>query len=151
MAVNNILENRFLKSVGFSVESVRLDQRAMINLLDSIRHKQKSNYFRKLVEYDASDKDPDEVRDWLYGLPKSSTMVSVIWLSVNIGVRIDYHLFVQHYDDLWYPSSDDIWIVNDNILIELNHEEIFSFYETAGGETHKNKVVNLKTMTDFEQ
>jgi hypothetical protein len=131
MAVNSILENRFIKSVGFSVESVRLDQKATFNLLEHVRSKQKNNCYRKLVEYDASDKDPDEVKDWLYGLSKNSLDVSVIWLSINIGVRIDYHLFVQHYDDLWYPSSDDIWIVNNDMLIELNHEEIFSFYETS--------------------
>lgn len=133
MAVITILENRFLESVGISVKAIRIDDSVVINILERIREKKKSGYFSKLKEYDASDEDPTAIKTWLHSLVKNNVEVLVIWLNFNIGVGIDYHLFVENYDELWYPSSDDIWIVSSELtpwVIELDHEEIFSFQST---------------------
>jgi hypothetical protein len=70
----------------------------------------------------------DAVREWLRSLELNGE-VSFIWIASREGIRIDYDLFVQYYDYLWYPSSDDVWITrNLSWVLELDHEEIFSLY-----------------------
>jgi len=61
-----------------------------------------------------------------------------VWPWDRVGCELDSHEFVQHYDDLWYPSSDDMWIgwKGSELLIQLNHEEVAELWEPGG---HSNR------------
>jgi hypothetical protein len=81
---------------------------------------------------DAADALPDEVRAWLSGLPvPSDAGVTVLWPFDKLAARLTYRSFVDSYDDLWYPSSDDVvvyWENGDELgVIVLDHEEEFTF------------------------
>lgn len=40
-----------------------------------------------------------------------------------------FRAFVHHYDDLWYPARDDLWVTDLAMawFLELNHEEVLTF------------------------
>lgn len=75
---------------------------------------------------DISDAPPSAVRqlmaDW--GLATEGE-VYALWPAERCGIALYGAQFVDHYDDLWYPSSDDVWIVPSSYskLINLTHEE----------------------------
>lgn len=82
--------------------------------------------------FDASDQVRGEVVRWLLSLPIDlSTAVNAIWPADALGVTLTYRDLAHHFDVLWYPSSDDVWVFeprNDAWLLELNHEEIFTWW-----------------------
>jgi hypothetical protein len=84
--------------------------------------------------FDIADAEPEEVRRLLFSLPiNTRSQVLVLWPSYHEGIRIPYGLFVDHYDDLWYPSSDDIWILHDaDSMIDISHEEEVTFFPLKG-------------------
>jgi hypothetical protein len=87
----------------------------------------------KLVqEFDAGEHVRGEVVRWLLSLPVDlSTTVTVIWPADAVGATLQYRDFAHHFDVLWYPSSDDVWVFapqTDAWLLELNHEEVFSWW-----------------------
>jgi hypothetical protein len=74
--------------------------------------------------------DPSEVRQFLLSLKVAhDEIVWLIWCSDETGISITFRDFVQYYDDLWYPSSDDIWVTEKSLswLLEFDHEEIVTF------------------------
>ena len=86
---------------------------------------------RRVVERDFSDvTDPIEAKSWFYSLDLAERDVTVYWIASREGMQIGLNDFIQHYDDLWYPSSDDVWVTNEKQewLLELNHEEVFALY-----------------------
>jgi hypothetical protein len=79
---------------------------------------------------DASDSDPERVRQFLRSLGISAMdRVLVLWRSQHVCVRIDFSTLCEHYDDLWYPSSDDVWVTDASRswLLEIDHEEQITF------------------------
>jgi hypothetical protein len=80
----------------------------------------------KSVCRDISDLSPPAVRgvlsDWMQA---SQAPFSVLWLGESAGVVIEGERFIAHYDDLWYPGSDDVWVLSpgSGTLIMLSHEE----------------------------
>jgi hypothetical protein len=88
-----------------------------------------------IVRVDISRAGPDEVRATLSGLPIGDDWVEVVWPFERAGVRMRFRDFVRYYDDLWYPSSDDLLITNSTKtwLLEVNHEETVTY--VPDGET----------------
>lgn len=82
-----------------------------------------------IVRADIARASPDQVRAVLFGLPIGDDWVEVVWPYERAGVRMRFRDFVRYYDDLWYPSSDDLLITNGTKtwLLEVNHEETVTF------------------------
>ncbi len=74
--------------------------------------------------------EPDEITEFLFalGIPPDEA-VWLIWCWDREGISIKFRDFVQYYDELWYPSRDDVWMT-DNImswLLHIDHEEFITF------------------------
>ncbi len=87
---------------------------------------------RRQATLDAEDSEPEEVRAWLsgVGVPPDAEVI-VLWPFDRVGTRMAYQSFVDNYDDLWYPSSDDVVVYREtgdelNVIV-LDHEEELAF------------------------
>lgn len=82
---------------------------------------------------DVSNLNEEETIDWVRSLDITNDRVLAFWLFDKEGVEIDMKIFFNHLSSLWFPSSDDIWITSSERtwLLELDHEEIFTFYITT--------------------
>ena len=88
-----------------------------------------------LVRHTASlgELKPEDVRQLLHSLPIRDQFVDVVWPPERTGARMRFADFVEHYDDLWFPSQDDVWIMGSrrDWLLQLGHEEDLLFLEAA--------------------
>jgi hypothetical protein len=103
------------------------DIKSLIDLINSDQ-----NLIHSSQAKDVSDIDSKaEVLDWFQTLGIQDHEVDVYWISSQEGIHIEYANFVLSYDDLWYPGADDVWVTDSarTWVLELNHEEIFSFYQ----------------------
>jgi hypothetical protein len=85
-------------------------------------------------QYLIQDALPADVRAWLHQLPVDmQTAVFVLWPALHSGMSMTFRVFVDLYDDLWYPGSDDVWVrpIAGGWLLELDHEETVRFFEPA--------------------
>lgn len=84
----------------------------------------------KTQEVDFSDTTKEKVLSWLKNLPISKKIVYLYWVSPREGIKLNFDDFAANYDELWYPSTDDVLVVDIDRrwIIVLNHEEIFSLY-----------------------
>ena len=85
-------------------------------------------------QYLIQDAPPADVRAWLHQLPVDmQTAVSVLWPAMHSGLSVTFQAFVDVYDDLWYPGSDDVWVrpPSGAWLLELDHEEVIRFFGPA--------------------
>jgi hypothetical protein len=81
---------------------------------------------------DACDAPRERVIEWLAGLPiPKHDRIVVIWPACRAAVALHYEDFVQHYDDLWYPSADDVWVTDycRSWWLEVSHEETLAFFD----------------------
>jgi hypothetical protein len=94
---------------------------AFINGVDMIR-----STGRLVEQNDISHTDRDAVQSLLSSWLAQSERCTVVWPWDRVGCELDSNEFIAHYDDLWYPSSDDMWIgwKGSELLIQLNHEEV---------------------------
>ena len=109
-----------------------ISRKIIVNDITKIRNiLQSQNYqiiFYKSFENERSGK----VRKILSQFPLlPESQVKVYWDATRDGILITYKLFIKYYDDLWYPSSDDVWIFDDGLewLLEISHEEEIAFYK----------------------
>jgi hypothetical protein len=89
----------------------------------------KSKYQRKSISI--SENNPDDVREYLLGLPIGKDIkINLFWVSINAGISLSFYNFVINYDELWYPSSDDVWLTDKDhsFLLCIDHEENISYY-----------------------
>ena len=89
---------------------------------------------RPVDEVDIAHLDSSSVKQLLQTWEShvGSSWVAV-WPWNREAIEVAARDFIQHYDDLWYPSSDDVWITNDRTdwLIELNHEEMARLWKSG--------------------
>lgn len=81
--------------------------------------------------HDISSLEQNDVQRLLFSLTsEAESIVVVIWANDHTGSMMKYSCFAEYFDDLWYPSSDDVWVVDPAFLwlIEVDHEEILSCY-----------------------
>ena len=83
-----------------------------------------------VVQRDVSEAELVDVTLWLETLGIDGD-VRVYWVSVREGLEMAFADFAFHWDNLCFPSSDDVWIVgtrNEGWILEWDHEEIFRMY-----------------------
>src|SRR4051812_20853722 len=53
-------------------------------------------------------------------------LIYAYWFTVDEGIALKWQLFIEHFSDLWYPSSDDLILTAQGAswAIEINHEEL---------------------------
>ncbi len=87
----------------------------------------------RVEPFDIADLEPAGVQAMLARLPVEEEWVDVIWPYERAGVEMRYADFVRHYDELWFPSSDDVLVMTDrrDWVLELDHEETVTFVRTT--------------------
>jgi hypothetical protein len=83
---------------------------------------------------------PDEAKEWLRR-SQICVQVSIVWINLREGITIQFHHFVQFYDDLWFPSSDDLLIVSKDgpLAFAFSHEEVLTRHEASRTLLHKTQ------------
>ena len=81
---------------------------------------------------DAVDMTPQEIRDWLAGLPVGrQAVVRVAWVADRLGASMSFGTFTDNVDDLWFPAMDDVVSVlqcgSRFMVLVLDHEELITF------------------------
>jgi hypothetical protein len=85
-------------------------------------------------QFDTTDAEREAVVAWLSSMRvDAEDEVLLVWPACSSGVRLRYADLANNYDALWYPSSDDVWVTDTQRrwLLELDHEEVFSWCELA--------------------
>jgi len=81
----------------------------------------------RIRAFEISDSSPSDVRRVLEstGLVNAGR-VTVVWPFDGFAATSDGVDVVRFYDDLWYPSRDDVLIVlpSHDMFVEFNHEEV---------------------------
>ena len=80
--------------------------------------------------FDASNVDRDEVIAWMRSLELGNPSVEVCWMADRAGLAMRLHDFIEDYDDLWFPSADDVCVVDATRewILEIDHEEQFTLW-----------------------
>jgi hypothetical protein len=70
------------------------------------------------------------VADKMKSLGVRDEIAYVCWCSFGEGIAIQWNLFLAHFDDLWFPSSDDVVIssATRSWVLEITHEETVRFF-----------------------
>lgn len=130
----NFIQTRLAEvdSFPFSYESIELSNEFVKNMLNVINGILSTSSPLNVV--DISLMEEDSVVSLLLSFDTNNSEVYIFWpsdsnTSHNVGIKIPYHIFCKYYDDLWYPSSDDIWVYDtqNTFCIEISHEEIVTF------------------------
>jgi hypothetical protein len=97
--------------------------RLLLRVLDSSR----SNEVR---HFDATGALPSEIGDWLVAQEIENEQVAVYWLYDNAAALMMMHDFIKYFDDLWYPSSDDVVVLpmSNQYVLYVDHEEHVYLY-----------------------
>jgi hypothetical protein len=76
-------------------------------------------------KFDARDVEPSAIADWLRAQRLPEEPVKVFWSSCREGISIALKDFVTFFDELWFPSSDDILVESESkvFVIAIDHEE----------------------------
>jgi len=81
--------------------------------------------------------DPDATRAHLKEFrDRLGERVCALWPFEAFAVEINLADFAEHFDDLWYPASDDVWLLSldHRRFVTINHEELV-LYGDLGGPT----------------
>jgi hypothetical protein len=80
---------------------------------------------------DASDNSLEEMAQWLSGLGLNESTVRVVWPQESAGLLMPYALFLECFDELWFPSADDVVVITEagDRLLEISHEEVFQLFK----------------------
>ncbi|MFI5529908.1 hypothetical protein ACIA8O_15340 [Kitasatospora sp. NPDC051853] len=81
---------------------------------------------------ETSDMAPGGIRQWLRALPiAADEQVRVGWPGDRAAACMPFTVFVERYDDFWYPAMDDVVVMIEEprtiAVIVLDHEEHFAF------------------------
>lgn len=57
-----------------------------------------------------------------------------LWPFEPFAAEIDLDDFADHFDDLWYPAADDVWLLSlhHRRFLTLNHEELLLAGDLGG-------------------
>lgn len=128
MAVDQKLEALRRANVVFSL----MPQAAASLEIDGARQRLMTPHMPPTHVLDTSNEGPATVTRWLHQLPlRDAIGVFVLWPHYTAGIEMNYRDFNDHYDDLWFPSADDVWVIDKgkSWLLQLDHEEMFSLFE----------------------
>ena len=77
--------------------------------------------------YQIEENQKHDVVKWLrFNLPNKPNQIAIFW-EPAMAVLTNRNLFVNHWDNFCYPSSDDVfvWPLNVSWLLHYHHEEVF--------------------------
>jgi hypothetical protein len=89
----------------------------------------------------------DAGAEWIYGDAPEVTRgklrgfaddlgerVCALWPFESFAVEIALEDFAVHFDELWYPASDDVWLLSlhRRRFVTLNHEELLLAGDLGG-------------------
>jgi hypothetical protein len=97
--------------------------------IERIKKDFEDNKIETIQEINISDLDQHEIQTFLQSLPFGSEKTFIIWVFESFGIQLPFKLFCEYFDELWFPSSDDIWICDTQYLyyLEISHEEKITF------------------------
>lgn len=114
------------------LEEIFLPKEHVVKRVKKMLHELRlKDVYEKEQHIDAANMEPAEVRSWLSSLGLDRQEVEIVWLNDRDGARMGIDLFIMHYDELWYPSSDDIMISNATLswILTIDHEEMFTLWK----------------------
>jgi hypothetical protein len=79
--------------------------------------------------------DPEKTRSALKGFrERLGETVCVLWPFEPYAAELAVDDFAEHFDDLWFPASDDVWLLSlhHRRFLTLNHEELLLFGDLGG-------------------
>jgi hypothetical protein len=81
--------------------------------------------YGEVRRFDARDTEPSAIADWLQAQQLPEEPVKVFWLFDREGISIELKDFLKYFDELWFPSSDDIVVESEStsFVIAIDHEE----------------------------
>ena len=88
--------------------------------------------FEHIERIDASGETP-EIQQWLLAhSPDSNQTVIISWDS-KLAALVEWKVFCEFWDDLCYPSSDDVTVFpfSEEWMLFYSHSEYFVFGERA--------------------
>jgi hypothetical protein len=91
-----------------------------------------------VAQVDAAGLTPQEIRDWLAGLPiGQQTELRVAWVADRLGASMSFGKFTANVDDLWFPGMDDVVSVlhsgSEFMVLVLDHEELITLSSVNPG------------------
>lgn len=80
--------------------------------------------------FSIAETPPEVVAARLNSLGVHEDTVWICWPGFREGFEIKWNLFVSRFDDLWYPSSDDVIVTAPTAdwMLEISHEETIRFF-----------------------
>lgn len=74
---------------------------------------------------DVSETAREDIIAWLAEVGRPDARVRAYWISLGEGIEMFFSDFLEHYDDLWYPGADDVYVcdISGQFAIFLDHEE----------------------------
>jgi hypothetical protein len=87
--------------------------------------------FEFVHEIDISLFGKSEIQSFLQTLPFKNESIIALWFFESFGVQMPRDIFYKYFDELWYPSSDDIWVfdLQEEYYLEISHEEKIILYK----------------------
>jgi hypothetical protein len=84
----------------------------------------------QVANLNVANADKEQVTRWFESLAIPCCTINVYWVAQREGVEMPLDRFVAHFDDLWFPSSHDVFVEDHEhrFLFILDHEEHFSFW-----------------------
>jgi hypothetical protein len=79
--------------------------------------------------------DPAATRSRLKGFAgELGERVCALWPFEGFAVEIGLDDFADHFDELWFPASDDVWLLSlhHRRFVTLNHEELLLAGDLGG-------------------
>jgi hypothetical protein len=85
--------------------------------------------------------------EWIYGDDPAATRarlrgfagevgerVCALWPFEAFAIEIALDDFAEHFEELWYPASDDVWLLSlhHRRFVTLNHEELLLAGDLGG-------------------
>lgn len=79
--------------------------------------------------------DPGVTRSRLRGFSRQlGERVCALWPFESFAVELALVDFAEHFDELWFPASDDVWLLSPHHrrFVTLNHEELLLAGDLGG-------------------
>lgn len=130
--MSKVLNLRFASIFSKNFDQYRFDSSKIKVCINNIGGQIRSGKLILESEIDVKDKSSLEEKNWLTNTIKTNKKVMVIWVTYSEAALLDFHDFVKFHEDLWLPSAEDIWIIDQidySWVLELDHEEIFRLYK----------------------
>ncbi|HXV57449.1 MAG TPA: hypothetical protein VD704_06230 [Gaiellaceae bacterium] len=100
-----------------------------------------------LREHETIEQLKERGADWIFGDDPEATHVRVkaygkalgervcaLWPFEAFAVEMALDDFADHLDELWFPASDDVWLLSlhHRRFLTINHEELLLFGDLGG-------------------